>query len=66
VRKGGKTKRAAGNPLSAGGSQGPLFLPKAEDTGKVDHVAGESKFPGKIRRFHAASELSAINLRRLV
>jgi hypothetical protein len=36
-------KRAAGNPLSAGGSQGPLLLPKVEDTSKLDHTWGECK-----------------------
>jgi hypothetical protein len=39
----GKKKRAAGNPLSAGGSQGPLLLPKAEDTGNLRHVFRECK-----------------------
>jgi hypothetical protein len=38
--RGGDKKRAAGNPLSAGGSQGPLLLPKAEDIGKLGHVLG--------------------------
>src|SRR3954447_13337608 len=36
-------KRAAGNPLSAGGSQGPRLLPKAEDTSNVGHVCGACK-----------------------
>src|SRR5262245_46948658 len=35
--------RAAGNPLYAGGSQGPLLLPKVEDTRKVGHVRDQCK-----------------------
>jgi hypothetical protein len=38
-----QTRRAADNPLDVGGSQGPLLLPKAEDTCNVGHVSQGSK-----------------------
>src|SRR5579871_1791278 len=40
----GDKKRAAGNPLSAGGSQGPLLLPKAEDISNLGHDFAGCKF----------------------
>src|SRR3954453_2175925 len=47
-RGGGDKKKAAGNPLSPGGSQGPLLLPKAEDTSNLHHDSGECKPPRRL------------------
>jgi|SRR5579883_2300012 len=53
-------KRAAGNPLTAGGSQGPLLLPKAEDISNLHHDFSECNFAAiscDCRKFTAFAEI---------